>query len=242
MPKRCVTQALTQVRAFPAKICKPLPCSRFEFPACHPGPVEVSADGGAVAELGDSDVRSDDRLPACGGDRAHTGAMVAWRDVEAAEPEFAARVRRLFDAGRHKTIATLRVDGSPRVSGIECEFADGELRFGSMPGARKGADLRRDPRFALHGPAFHPEEGKEAGWPGEAKIAGRAVLAGPIGDGAGGDLFRCRHCRGRHHPAEPGGDVAGHRVVDAATGASRGRTRMMRAPCRIDMPVIWVIT
>jgi hypothetical protein len=58
-----------------------------------------------------------------------------------------------------------------------------------MPGARKGADLRRDPRFALHGPAFHPQEGKEAEWPGEAKIAGRAVLAGPIGEASDGDLF-----------------------------------------------------
>jgi hypothetical protein len=116
--------------------------------------------------------------------------MAAWKDVEQAAPEFAARVRRLFDAGRHKTIATLRADGSPRISGIECEFTDGELGFGSMPGARKGADLRRDPRFALHGPTFHPQDGKEAEWPGEAKIAGRAVPAGQIGDGADGDLFR----------------------------------------------------
>jgi Pyridoxamine 5'-phosphate oxidase len=117
--------------------------------------------------------------------------MAAWKDVEQAEPEFAARVRRLFDAGRHKTIATLRADGSPRISGIECEFADGELRFGSMRGARKGADLRRDPRFALHGPSFHPQEGQEAGWPGEAKIAGRVVVTGPGGEGPppDGDLF-----------------------------------------------------
>jgi len=116
--------------------------------------------------------------------------MVAWADVERAEPEFAARVRRLFEAGRHKTIATLRADGSPRISGIECEFADGQLTFGSMPGALKGADLRRDPRFALHGPTVHPVEGHEAEWPGEAKIAGRAVSAGPIEDGpAAGDLF-----------------------------------------------------
>lgn len=56
---------------------------------------------------------------------------------------------------------------------------DGELRFGSMTGARKDADLKRDPRFALHGPTFHPEEGKESDWPGEAKIAGRAIPAGP---------------------------------------------------------------
>ena len=106
--------------------------------------------------------------------------MPAWSAIEQAEPEFAARVRRLFDAGRHKTIATLRADGSPRVSGIECEFIDGQLRFGSMSASRKGADLVRDPRFALHGPTFHPEEGKENEWPGEAKIAGRAVRTAPV--------------------------------------------------------------
>jgi hypothetical protein len=116
--------------------------------------------------------------------------MTAWKDVEQAEPEFAARVRRLFDAGRHKTIATLRADGAPRISGIECEFTDGELTFGSMPGARKGADLKRDPRFALHGPTVHPVEGQEAEWPGEAKISGRAVPAGPTTEGPAGDLFQ----------------------------------------------------
>ncbi|MDP9117355.1 MAG: pyridoxamine 5'-phosphate oxidase family protein [Actinomycetota bacterium] len=100
--------------------------------------------------------------------------MPGWDAFEQAEPEFASRVRRLFDAGRHKSIATLRADGSPRISGIECEFVDGVLRFGSMSGSRKGADLTRDPRFALHGPTFHPEAGKENEWPGEAKIAGRA--------------------------------------------------------------------
>ena len=105
--------------------------------------------------------------------------MPAWKAIAEAEPEFARRVQRLFDAGRHKTIATLRADGSPRISGIECEFTDGDLRFGSMAGSRKGADLERDPRFALHGPTFHPEEGKERDWPGEAKIAGRAMPAGP---------------------------------------------------------------
>jgi hypothetical protein len=106
--------------------------------------------------------------------------MPAWKAFEEAVPEFAERVRGLFDAGRHKTIATVRADGSPRISGIECEFVDGELKFGSMTGARKGADLRRDARFALHGPTFHPAEGKEGEWPGEAKIAGRAIPAGPV--------------------------------------------------------------
>jgi hypothetical protein len=115
--------------------------------------------------------------------------MAAWRDFEQAAPEFARRVRALFDAHRHKTIATLRADGSPRISGIETVFEGGELVFGSMSNARKGADLRRDPRFALHSATVDPVEGAEAQWPGEAKIAGRAIAAGPISDGPDGDLF-----------------------------------------------------
>lgn len=116
--------------------------------------------------------------------------MTSWRDVETAEPELAAAVRRLFDAHKHKTIATLRADGAPRISGIEASFEDGELTFGSMPHARKGADLRRDPRFALHSATVDPVDGAEAEWPGEAKIAGRATYTGAIADGPEGDAFR----------------------------------------------------
>ncbi len=120
--------------------------------------------------------------------------MATWKAFEDAEPKLAAQVKELFEAGRHKTIATLRADGSPRISGIECEFVDGELRFGSMTAARKGSDLRRDPRFALHGPTVHPVEGEESAWPGEAKVAGRAVPAGPVRtddtpDAPDGELF-----------------------------------------------------
>lgn len=105
-------------------------------------------------------------------------------------PEFADRVQALFDAHKHKTIATIRADGSPRISGIETAFEGGELTFGSMPNARKGADLRRDPRFALHTATVDPVEGEEAQWPGEAKIAGRAIHSGAITNGPDGDLFR----------------------------------------------------
>jgi len=115
--------------------------------------------------------------------------MTAWQDVEQTEPEFAQRVRGLFDAHKHKTIATIRADGSPRISGIEAAFVDGELTFGSMPKSRKGADLRRDPRFALHSSTVDPVEGSEAGWPGEAKVSGRAIFAGPTTQGPAGDHF-----------------------------------------------------
>ena len=58
--------------------------------------------------------------------------MARRSDFETAAPELAARARALFEAQKHLTIATLRRDGSPRISGIECVFEDGELWFGSM--------------------------------------------------------------------------------------------------------------
>lgn len=110
-----------------------------------------------------------------------------------ADPELASTIESMFARGRHKTIATLRADGSPRISGIECEFVDGQLQFGSMAGARKVADLLRDPRFALHGPTVDPVGEGPDSWPGEAKITGRALHVGAlvVDDGVGppGELF-----------------------------------------------------
>ena len=80
-----------------------------------------------------------------------------------------ARARTLFDAFVHKTLATLRRDGSPRISGTEVAFVDGELWLGSMWQATKARDLQRDPRFALHSGSADPP-----GWTGDAKLAGRA--------------------------------------------------------------------
>lgn len=124
--------------------------------------------------------------------------MTAWREFERAEPEFAQRVRGLLDAHRHKTIATLRADGSPRISGIEAVIEHGELTFGSMPNARKGADLRRDPRFALHSASVDPVDGAEAQWPGEAKVSGRAIetvptTGSPLGDHFHADITEVVH-------------------------------------------------
>jgi hypothetical protein len=130
--------------------------------------------------------------------------MTSWQDVARAEPAFAQRVRELFDAHRHKTIATLRADGAPRISGIEAAFADGELTFGSMPHARKGADLRRDPRFALHSATVDPVEGAEGEWPGEAKISGRAVHTGAVIDGPEGESFRADIAEVVHTHLDPG--------------------------------------
>jgi hypothetical protein len=99
--------------------------------------------------------------------------MASWAQLEEAEPEFAGRVRGLFEAGRHKTLATLRRDGAPRISGIEATFADGELWLGMMPRSRKGQDLRRDARMALHSPSLDPPDDPTA-WGGDAKVSGHA--------------------------------------------------------------------
>ena len=100
--------------------------------------------------------------------------MANWRGIEEAAPELAARARSAFDAHRHKVLATLRRDGSPRISGIEATFEDGELWLGMMPGSRKALDLRRDPRLALHSASVDPPDDPTT-WSGDAKLAGRAV-------------------------------------------------------------------
>jgi hypothetical protein len=110
--------------------------------------------------------------------------MAWWEDLVAEQPEFAERVRARFAAGKHSTLATLRRDGSPRISGTEVSFTDDGLWLGSMPGARKAHDLRRDPRMALHSPSEDPVGDNPSTWPGDAKIAGRAH---EVPDPAGAD-------------------------------------------------------
>lgn len=96
--------------------------------------------------------------------------MASFADFENVEPHVAQRVRAAFDAHGHKVLATLRTDGSPRVSGIEARFTDGHLWLAGMPRSVKFADLRRDPRMALHSGSHEP-----AVFTADAKVAGRAV-------------------------------------------------------------------
>ena len=95
--------------------------------------------------------------------------MPSWSDFEAEAPALATAVRERLDAHTHKTLATLRRDGAPRICGTETQLRDGELWIGSMWQARKALDLRRDPRFALHSGSDDPPD-----WTGDAKLAGLA--------------------------------------------------------------------
>jgi len=107
--------------------------------------------------------------------------LASWAEFAAAEPEFASRVRKLMRSRKHLTMATLRRDGSPRISGTEVQFTGEHMQIGSMPRAVKAMDLRRDARVAIHGPTHDPTQGGR--WRGEAKIAGRAVEIPTDGDG-----------------------------------------------------------
>ncbi|NLU83218.1 pyridoxamine 5'-phosphate oxidase family protein [Rhodococcus sp. HNM0569] len=95
--------------------------------------------------------------------------MTDWKTFDTEAPQLARAVAARLHAHKHHVLATLRRDGSPRVSGTEVEIYDGTLLLGSMPDARKVQDLRRDPRYALHSnPGHHSMDG------GDAKITGRA--------------------------------------------------------------------
>ena len=159
--------------------------------------------------------------------------MASWSEVEAAAPELAARARVAFDAHKHKVLATLRRDGSPRLSGIEAGFVDGELLLGMMPGARKALDLRRDPRLALHSASVDPPDDPTA-WPGDAKLAGRAVEVDDparLAQLAGGEqpedahLFRVDVTELVHTRV---GDPADHLVIDVWR-EGEGLRRLRRA-------------
>lgn len=96
--------------------------------------------------------------------------MATWQEFSDQAPELAARVFERFEAHRHKTMATVRADGGPRISGSEVPIKLGEVWLGGMTGNRRFADLRRDPRVAIHSASEPPDT-----WTGDAKIGGRAV-------------------------------------------------------------------
>ncbi|MER7953382.1 pyridoxamine 5'-phosphate oxidase family protein [Streptomyces sp. NPDC096030] len=100
-----------------------------------------------------------------------TGTASTWAAFEAAEPAFATTVRERFGQYTHHALATVRKDGSPRLSGIEADFRWDELWLGMMPHSRKALDLRRDGRFAL---LANPGSGTDMGG-GDVRISGRAV-------------------------------------------------------------------
>jgi hypothetical protein len=94
---------------------------------------------------------------------------MTWHELEAAAPEIGGPGRARFAQTRIGLLATLRRDGSPRISPIEPYFTQGQLLFGAMAWTLKARDLERDPRCTLHSAITGPDAGEV-----ELKLYGRA--------------------------------------------------------------------
>jgi hypothetical protein len=104
---------------------------------------------------------------------------MTWDEFAAASPELAVAIRARLGAHAHHVIATVRADGSPRVSGTNVEFTEGsavDLRIGCMAHALKAADLVRDPRYALHSAPIDEQLNG-----GDAKVTGTVTVVGAPG-------------------------------------------------------------
>lgn len=143
-------------------------------------------------------------------------------DVRREAPELAEVVERVFGSGTNKTLATLRADGSPRISGTELEIGD-DVTLGMMPASRKLQDVLRDPRVAIHSPTLEPPQDQKQ-WVGDAKLAGRLVEI-PLPPGAlPGAYFALDVTEVVH----TGLDEAATRLVVTAWHPGRGVTRVER--------------
>jgi hypothetical protein len=111
--------------------------------------------------------------------------MASFADVENVEPDLAARVRAILSSTTNAVLGTIRRDGSPRLSGADAYFHDGQLRIWSMPRARKGQDLRRDPRVAVHSIPWDSRRlrtGAADVGAADAKVSGTAVLVTDVSE------------------------------------------------------------
>ena len=92
---------------------------------------------------------------------ANRGAT--WGDLATSRPDIAAAGRRLFYAEGIGLgfLATVRADGGPRVHPICPVLTEAGLYGMIIPGPKLD-DLRRDPRYALHGETFPPPNQDDA--------------------------------------------------------------------------------
>jgi Pyridoxamine 5'-phosphate oxidase len=97
--------------------------------------------------------------------------MVDWGQFTKEAPQIAeVFLRRHSKTGNLCLLATLRADGSPRISPMEPGIFEGRLVLLGMPYTSKFRDLERDPRFELHTATIDPYVGDR-----DAKVWGEAT-------------------------------------------------------------------
>ena len=96
-----------------------------------------------------------------------------WDEFEAACPELAGLVRQRFEQEQIFLLGTLRADGTPRISGVECDFAGTDLMTSMIWQSAKARDLLRDQRMTIH--SLVPDKAHESENQGDIKLYGRAI-------------------------------------------------------------------
>src|SRR5687767_842589 len=124
--------------------------------------------------------------------------MITWSQFTQEAPETEAVLRRRIEATGLALLATLRADGSPRISPLEPLIGEDRLWLGMMPGSTKVADLRRDGRLCLHTATADKDVAD-----GDAKVFGRAVAADADSRSAYAAAFK--ETTGHDLEAMPGG-------------------------------------
>lgn len=93
-----------------------------------------------------------------------------WGEFATECPELAALAREWIVDQHILLLGTLRADGSPRISALECDVAGEEFYIGMIWRSAKALDLLRDPRMTVH--SLPPGKDNPAG---DLKLYGRAV-------------------------------------------------------------------
>jgi hypothetical protein len=96
-----------------------------------------------------------------------------WSEFERAQPRLAQLGQERLITPGVVLVATIRRDGTPRVSPVEPFLLDGELWLSMMWQSTKARDLLRDPRILVHS-VITDRDGAE----GEFKVRGNARLEG----------------------------------------------------------------
>jgi hypothetical protein len=104
--------------------------------------------------------------------------VATWKEFTVAAPRIAAIfTRRHAATGNLCMLATLRSDGSPRISPMEPRVFEDQLWLIGMPNTTKFKDLNRDPRFCLHTATvdIHVKDGDAKLWGVVRDVGDRAL-------------------------------------------------------------------
>jgi hypothetical protein len=93
-----------------------------------------------------------------------------WTEFAMACPQFAELVKERMIDPHITLLGTLRADGAPRISAVECDLVGDDLYTGMIWRSVKALDLLRDPRMTMH--TLPPGKDNPLG---DLKLYGRAV-------------------------------------------------------------------